>query len=97
MCYDFTWRVWDNAKVEVYYEAEIHDARKMIQTSEIHDARKMIQTSRAHDARKMIQVSKIHDAHKMKSLSKVFFYCYKIANDQKNSLFCYCVQFKLST
>ena len=74
-----------------------HDVRKVIQTSKAHDARRMIQTSRIHDARKMIQVSRIHDVHKMKSLSKIFFYCYKITNDQRNSFFCYWIQFKLST
>ena len=76
--------------------SKTHDARKMIQTSKVHDARRMIQTSRVHDVRKMIQMNKTHNAHKMKSMSKTFFYCYKVANDQKNFLFCCCVQFKLS-
>ena len=77
--------------------SKVHDARRMIQTSRVHDVHKMIQANKIHDAHKVIQTSRAHDVHKMKSLSKVFFYCYKVANDQRNSFFYYCVQFKLST
>ena len=65
----------------------------MSQMNKTQKIRRMNQMSKTQKTRKMNQMSRAQKTCRMIRMNQIFHYYYKIANNQRNSLFCYCVQF----
>ena len=68
------------------------EAHGVSQVSMAQETRRASQVSMAREARGVSQVSMARRDRRAIPVSRVFLYCYKVADGQRDSLFCYCVQ-----